>query len=66
MCVLNMQLIEGMVRLLLEKRRGDSAEMARERAQEEAALTQLSDETERLRRQLEDHRLCMIRLPMLP
>ncbi len=38
--------------------------MARERAQEEAALTQLSDETERLGRQLEDHRLCMIRVPM--
>jgi hypothetical protein len=48
MCVLNMQLIERMVRLLLEKRRRDSAEMARERAQKEAALTLLSDETERL------------------
>jgi hypothetical protein len=59
-----MQLIEGMVRLVLEKRRWDSAEMAKERAQEEAASTQLSDETERLGRQLEDHRLCMMRLPM--
>ena len=59
-----MQLIEGMVRLVLEKRRWDSAEMAKERAQEEAASTQLSDETERLGRQLEDHRLSMIREPM--
>ena len=64
MCVLNMQLIEGMVRQVLEKRRWDAAEMAKERAQEEAALTQLSDETERLGRQLEDHRLSMIREPM--
>jgi cytochrome P450 len=59
-----MQLIEGMVRLLLEKRRGDSAEMVQERAQEEAASTQLSDETEPLGRPLEDHRLSMMREPM--
>ena len=30
--------------------------MARERAHKEAALTQLSDETERLGRQLEEHK----------
>ena len=59
-----MQLIEGMVRVVLEKGRWDSAEMAKERAQEEAASTQLSDETERLGRPLEDHRLSMIREPM--
>ena len=38
--------------------------MARERAHKEAALTQLSDETERLGRQLEEHKECMMLLPM--
>ncbi len=59
-----MQLIEGLVHVVLEKRRWDAAELAKERAQEEAASTQLSDETERLGRPLEDHRLSMIREPM--
>ena len=38
--------------------------MARERAHKEAALTLLRDEDERLRRQLEEHKECMMLLPM--